>query len=234
MLIKGPNIYLSVSPFLPLLFFALDSFTHPLTCRNSTALYCSVPKVLRLLSGYFHLFHHPGFRHYFRFGCPKTTYTTDYYTFERLDSFLCFPLPFHHSNIFHYWFGSRILEGVQDVSMISLKSLGSFLMPLTGPSINPFLSHVRSDLGESLGSILLIRRWRKNSSNEIGMVNDWMINWDWSSRRGLGWYEKVSYLFHLPSLSWSSSLVFYSKLILEPTVKLAFLASPFSLCEAQI
>ena len=73
MLIKGPNIYLSVSPFLPLLFFALDSFTHPLTCRNSTALYCSVPKVLRLLSGYFHLFHHPGFRHYFRFGCPKAT-----------------------------------------------------------------------------------------------------------------------------------------------------------------
>ena len=41
------------------------------------------------------------------------------------------------------------------VSMISLKSLGSFLKPLTGPS-RILSSHVRSDLGESLRPILLM------------------------------------------------------------------------------
>ena len=54
--------------------------------------------------------------------------------------------------------------------MISLKSLGSSLKPLTGPSRLPhrLSSHVRSDLGEKLA----VNKMKKSNANEIGIVND--------------------------------------------------------------
>lgn len=58
--------------------------------------------------------------------------------------------------------------------MISLKSLGSFLKPLTGPSRIPlcFSSHVRSDLGEKFAFDPVNKKMKINNANEIGIVNE--------------------------------------------------------------
>lgn len=86
-------------------------------------------------------------------------------------------------------------EGVWLVSMIRLKSPGSFLKPLTGPSRNPLLTFGRI-LGKAFEPVN--EKMRKNIAYEIGIVNEEIRNWHWSGKRGLGWYEEKWALIYPP------------------------------------